>query len=137
MDKSWNMDDVHTLDESRALPDDWSEVESPDHIVEKYDPRPVTLFTYEGAEIAVHVVPNEPDHPHADTHEYRVAFVRGSRDEFESAEPFALAHEFENGVAVAEVFAQAFDEADGEGEAAVDYAMEQAKDAPEAEPLQR
>lgn len=52
MDEPPTMDDVHTLDESCALPDDWSEVESPDQIVEKYDPRPVTLFTYEGARSA-------------------------------------------------------------------------------------
>lgn len=129
------MDEPHTIDEARTLPDDWSEVESPDHIVEKYDPRPVTLFTYEDREIGVHVVPNEPDTPHMDTHEYRVAFIHGSRDEFESTDPFALAHGFEDAVAVAEAFMQAFDEAEGEGERAVERAEEQATEAPEAEPL--
>lgn len=64
-----------------------------------------------------------------------MAFVRGSRDELESTEPFALTHEFENGIAVAEAFAQAFDEADGAGEDAIEYAIEQAKEAPGAEPL--
>lgn len=128
-------DEPHTIDEAQTLPADWTEVENPDHIVEKYDPRPVTLFTYDEREIGVHVVPNEPDTPHMDTHEYRIAFIRGSRDEFESTEPFALAHEFENGVAVAEAFMRAFDEAEGEGKEAVEQAIKQAKQVPEAEPL--
>lgn len=125
------------MDQRRDLPPGWSEVESPDYITEKYDPRPVTLFTFAERDVGVHALPNEPNTPHTDTHEYRVGVVQGNRDELESAEPLARAHGFEDALAVAEAFMEGFDEAAGVDEAAVEAAKNAAKAAPEAEPLEK
>jgi hypothetical protein len=88
----------------RAVPAGWSEVTSPDYIIEKYDPRLPTLFEADDRDIGVHILPDEPNTPHADQDAWRVGFVRGHRDNLEAAEPIArcagrdtafhLAHEF-------------------------------------------
>jgi hypothetical protein len=95
----------------------------------------VTLFTYAERDVGVHALPNEPNTPHTDTHEYRVGVVEGNRDELRAADPIARAHSFENALAVAEAFMEGFDEATGIEEEAVDAGKQAATAAPEAEPL--
>jgi|GEM_PF-1656958 len=119
--------------EGPAVPDDWSEVERPDHIVEKYDPRPVILFTHEEDQIGVHVLPDEPIAPHADTERWRVGAIEGDRDEFREAEPFAHVHGHENALLVAEAFMQAYDRTNGDVGAAERSAVEGAEGIVETE----
>jgi len=88
----------------RAVPDDWAEVSDPDEIAEKYDPRVPTLFEYAGREIAVHILPDEPNTPHADSTRWRLGFVRGSQDNLKGATPIVHVHGRENASHAAHVF---------------------------------
>jgi hypothetical protein len=119
--------------EEHTVPEDWSEVENPDYIVEKYDPRPVTLFTHDAAEVGVHVLPDEPNTPHSDTHRWRVGAIRGNENEFKEAEPFAHLHGRENALAVAEAFMKAYDRTNGDVGAAERSAVEGAEGLVETE----
>ena len=94
----------------RAVPDDWAEVSDPDEIAEKYDPRVPTLFEYAGREIAVHILPDEPNTPHADSTRWRLGFVRGSRDNLKGATPIVHVHGRENASHAAHVFMTTFNE---------------------------
>ena len=98
--------------EDRALPEDWREVSNPPSIVEKYDPRLPTLFEYADREIGVHIVPTEPNTPHADQDACRVGFVRGSRDDLESAEPIVHCHGRDTAYHLAHEYMTAYNEAD-------------------------
>ncbi len=113
--------------EEPTVPDDWSEVTNPDYIVEKYDPRPVILFTHDEDDVGVHVLPDEPIAPHSDTERWRVGAIEGNRDEFEEAEPFAHLHGHENALEVAEAFMTAYDRTNGDVNAAERSAVEGAE----------
>jgi hypothetical protein len=69
-------------------PATWTEVESPPHIVTKYDPHEPTLFEHDEDDVAVHVLPVGTSSPH-DEERWRVGFVRGGRTEMEAVEPIA------------------------------------------------
>lgn len=114
----------------RAIPEDWAEVERPDSIVEKYDPRAPALFEYDDRDIGVHILPAEPNVAHADTHRWRLGFVRGNRDNLEKAEPVLVVHGRENAYHAAHVFMEAYDEYDERShEARVEIAKAAARDA--------
>ncbi|MGZ0746821.1 hypothetical protein [Haloparvum sp. AD34] len=122
--------DSEAASRSRPLPDSWTEVREHDLIVEKYDPRDPTLFVREDRERAVHILPTEPNVPHADTHEWRVGLVRGDVNELLDAEPIAHVHGHENAYHVAVTFMEAYEEAvpdEGDDVNAIAYAMEQAE----------
>jgi len=106
----------------RAVPADWHEVTDPDYIVEKYDPRAPTLFEYEGADIGVHILPDEPNAPHADREAWRVGFLRGHRDNLERAEPLVHVHGRDTAFHGAHLFMDAFNAAEGGVEERVDAA---------------
>lgn len=115
---------------TRPLPDSWTEVREHDLIVEKYDPRDPTLFERDDRKRAVHILPTEPNVPHADTHEWRVGLVRGSVDELLDAEPIAHVHGRENAYHVAVTFMRAYEEAvpdEGDDVNVIAYATEQAE----------
>lgn len=106
----------------RPVPDDWHEVTNPDYIVEKYDPRAPTLFEYDDADVGVHILPDEPNAPHADREAWRVGFVRGTRDNLERAEPLVHVHGRDTAFHGAHVFMAAFDDATGGLEESIDAA---------------
>lgn len=112
----------------RSLPEGWSEVSHPDHIIEKYDPRPVTLFTHEEYEVGVHVLPLDPVAPHMESHDYRVGYLHGGENEFDHIEPIARTEDFEDGLEVARTFMTVFDEASGDVEERVDAGIEAARE---------
>ena len=116
----------------RAVPDDWAEVNNPDYIVEKYDPRAPTLFEYEERDIGVHILPAEPNVPHADTERWRLGFVRGNRDNLEKAEPVVLVHGRDTAFHAAHVFMETYDEYDDRDDGdRVEIAKAAARDAVE------
>lgn len=92
------------------MPDGWTEVTNPDYIVEKYDPRAPTLFEFDGDTVGVHVLPDEPNVPHADREAWRVGFVRGERDNLQNAEPFDHCHGRETALHVAYDFMHAYND---------------------------
>jgi hypothetical protein len=107
----------------RALPEHWTEVTNPDYIVEKYDPRAPTLFEHGERDIGVHILPDEPNTPHADTDRWRLGFVRGNRDDLEAAEPIVHADSREAAFHAAHVFMDAYGEHGGlDGDERIDAA---------------
>ncbi|MFB6221194.1 MAG: hypothetical protein ABEH90_07125 [Halolamina sp.] len=110
--------------ENRAVPAEWSEVTNPDHIIEKYDPRLPTLFEYEGGDIGVHILPDEPNTPHADDDAWRLGFVRGHRDNLEGAEPLVHCHGRDTAFHLAHMFMDAFNDATGDQQERVEAAKE-------------
>jgi hypothetical protein len=79
------------------VPDGWTEVERPPHVVAKYDPRRPTLFEHPGRDLAIHVLPDatRPTGTSAAAggdapgDRWRVGLVRGSVTAFETVEPVA------------------------------------------------
>ncbi|MFB6303798.1 MAG: hypothetical protein ABEH47_01425 [Haloferacaceae archaeon] len=93
-----------------ALPDQWHEVESPDHVVEKYRAREPTLFVREDHDVGVHVLPVSTSSPH-DEERYRTGAIRGDRDEFDREVPVETYDDHEAALEAALEFAVAYEAA--------------------------
>lgn len=67
--------------EREPAPEGWKEQKEVPLVMEKYRGRDPTIFEHDGGDVAVQVVPAEPNEAHGDIHDWRIDVVTGGPEE--------------------------------------------------------